>query len=143
MKTPATRFEVHINGKRFSDATVSLEDQLEVNIVTVAGQDAAVLAITAFIPEASKGGNYLRTENAVLRPGDSVTITLSAVEDAAPTSVGSAEPELQEESSEGGSMTCSFCGKTQLEVGKLVAGANAFICDECIVLCQEIITDED
>lgn len=39
------------------------------------------------------------------------------------------------------SCTCSFCGKTQDEVGKLVAGPNVYICDECIELCNEIVHD--
>ena len=37
---------------------------------------------------------------------------------------------------------CSFCGKTQDEVAKLIAGPNAYICNECIDLCNEIIADE-
>ncbi|GAB4338767.1 MAG: ATP-dependent Clp protease ATP-binding subunit ClpX [Desulfobulbaceae bacterium] len=37
--------------------------------------------------------------------------------------------------------TCSFCGKSQDEVGKLVAGPNVYICDECIELCTEIVRD--
>lgn len=37
---------------------------------------------------------------------------------------------------------CSFCGKTQDEVRKIVAGPDVFICDECILLCQEIIADD-
>ena len=37
---------------------------------------------------------------------------------------------------------CSFCGKTQNEVRKLVAGPTAYICDECIELCQSIIQEE-
>ena len=39
------------------------------------------------------------------------------------------------------SCTCSFCGKNQEEVGKLVAGPNVYICDECIDLCNEIVLD--
>lgn len=39
-------------------------------------------------------------------------------------------------------MRCSFCGKTQEQVDKLIAGLGAFICDECVELCQNII-DED
>ena len=35
--------------------------------------------------------------------------------------------------------TCSFCGKNQEEVGKLIAGPNVYICDECITLCNEIM----
>ena len=37
--------------------------------------------------------------------------------------------------------SCSFCGKNQDEVGKLIAGPNVYICDECINLCNEIVTD--
>ncbi|MDP3481001.1 MAG: ATP-dependent Clp protease ATP-binding subunit ClpX [Desulfoprunum sp.] len=37
---------------------------------------------------------------------------------------------------------CSFCGKNQNEVQKLIAGPNVFICDECIELCNEIVQDE-
>ena len=37
---------------------------------------------------------------------------------------------------------CSFCGKNQHEVKKLIAGPNVFICDECIDLCTDIITEE-
>ena len=37
---------------------------------------------------------------------------------------------------------CSFCGKSQHEVKKLIAGPSVFICDECISLCNDIIRDE-
>jgi len=37
--------------------------------------------------------------------------------------------------------SCSFCGKNQDEVSKLIAGPNVYICDECINLCNEIVTD--
>ena len=37
---------------------------------------------------------------------------------------------------------CSFCGKNQEQVSRLVAGPNVFICNECILLCQEIISDD-
>lgn len=39
-------------------------------------------------------------------------------------------------------MYCSFCGKSQYEVRKLIAGPTVFICDECVVLCEDIIWDE-
>ncbi|MBF0107632.1 MAG: ATP-dependent Clp protease ATP-binding subunit ClpX [Magnetococcales bacterium] len=45
--------------------------------------------------------------------------------------------------SESGSVLhCSFCGKTQHEVRKLIAGPSVFICNECVDLCQDIITEE-
>ena len=37
---------------------------------------------------------------------------------------------------------CSFCNKTQDQVRKLIAGPNAYICDECVDICAEIIEDE-
>jgi len=41
-----------------------------------------------------------------------------------------------------GYLRCSFCGKTQKEVRKLIAGPGVYICDECVTLCGEIIADE-
>jgi ATP-dependent Clp protease ATP-binding subunit ClpX len=41
----------------------------------------------------------------------------------------------------GVSCTCSFCGKSQQEVGKLIAGPSVFICDECIELCNEMVLE--
>ena len=41
-----------------------------------------------------------------------------------------------------GQLKCSFCGKTQDQVKKLVAGPGVYICDECIELCNEIIEEE-
>jgi ATP-dependent Clp protease ATP-binding subunit ClpX len=38
---------------------------------------------------------------------------------------------------------CSFCGKSQDEVEKLIAGPDVYICDECIELCNEIVLEED
>lgn len=40
------------------------------------------------------------------------------------------------------SLKCSFCGKTQEQVRKLIAGPNVYICDECIDLCSDIIYEE-
>jgi ATP-dependent Clp protease ATP-binding subunit ClpX len=42
----------------------------------------------------------------------------------------------------GGVLHCSFCGKSQDEVRKLIAGPTVYICDECIELCNEIIAEE-
>ncbi|TCS83485.1 ATP-dependent protease ATP-binding subunit ClpX [Tepidibacillus fermentans] len=45
-------------------------------------------------------------------------------------------------SDEKGTLKCSFCGKSQEQVRKLVAGPGVYICDECIELCNEIIEEE-
>ena len=39
-------------------------------------------------------------------------------------------------------LKCSFCGKSQKQVRKLIAGPGVYICDECIDLCNEIIEEE-
>lgn len=41
-----------------------------------------------------------------------------------------------------GALSCSFCGKSQKEVKKLIAGPGVYICDECIDLCNDIIAEE-
>ena len=38
---------------------------------------------------------------------------------------------------------CSFCGKSQHEVRKLIAGPTVFICDECVELCMDILKDDN
>ena len=48
----------------------------------------------------------------------------------------------REDFNNGGTIRCSFCGKTQDQVRRLVAGPNAYICNECILLCQEIVSDD-
>ena len=39
-------------------------------------------------------------------------------------------------------LKCSFCGKSQKQVKKLIAGPGVYVCDECIELCNEIIEEE-
>ena len=41
-----------------------------------------------------------------------------------------------------GNLSCSFCGKSQKEVKKLIAGPSVYICDECISLCNDILAEE-
>ena len=52
---------------------------------------------------------------------------------------------MTEETTSGDSgklLYCSFCGKSQNEVRKLIAGPSVFICDECVDLCNDIIREE-
>jgi len=50
--------------------------------------------------------------------------------------------EIQGRGEEGKLLYCSFCGKSQHEVRKLIAGPSVFICDECVELCNDIIREE-
>ncbi|HMQ10774.1 MAG TPA: ATP-dependent Clp protease ATP-binding subunit ClpX [Oligoflexia bacterium] len=47
------------------------------------------------------------------------------------------------EKNDGHNLSCSFCGKSQKEVKKLIAGPTVYICDECIELCNDIILEEN
>jgi ATP-dependent Clp protease ATP-binding subunit ClpX len=49
---------------------------------------------------------------------------------------------VSKDDSRSGQLTCSFCGKAQDEVKKLIAGPAVYICDECIELCKDIIAEE-
>lgn len=49
---------------------------------------------------------------------------------------------MNKEPSDKTTLYCSFCGKSQHEVRKLIAGPTVFICDECVELCQDIIKEE-
>ncbi len=42
----------------------------------------------------------------------------------------------------GSNLNCSFCGKSQKEVRKLIAGPSVFICDDCVRICEEIIAED-
>ena len=48
----------------------------------------------------------------------------------------------QDDNSSKTTLYCSFCGKSQHEVKKLIAGPTVFICDECVELCMDIIKEE-
>lgn len=50
--------------------------------------------------------------------------------------------ETKSKNSDGKLLYCSFCGKSQHEVRKLIAGPSVFICDECVDLCNDIIREE-
>jgi ATP-dependent Clp protease ATP-binding subunit ClpX len=49
---------------------------------------------------------------------------------------------MSESSSDNKVLYCSFCGKSQHEVRKLIAGPSVYICDECVELCNDIIREE-
>jgi ATP-dependent Clp protease ATP-binding subunit ClpX len=49
---------------------------------------------------------------------------------------------VKKKKDEGSNVACSFCGKSQKEVKKLIAGPTVYICDECIELCNDIIAEE-
>src|ERR1700723_4054 len=57
-------------------------------------------------------------------------------------SMWAAEAVMAKHDDRSGNLVCSFCGKSQDEVRKLIAGPTVYICDECIDLCNDIIAEE-
>ena len=53
-----------------------------------------------------------------------------------------ADDKMPSKDDNGKLLYCSFCGKSQHEVRKLIAGPSVFICDECVDLCNDIIREE-
>src|SRR3982750_1006846 len=81
------------------------------------------------------------------RPLRGSTATATARADAAIDAAGASDTAEQEidvaKFGDGGDLLkCSFCGKSQKQVKKLIAGPGVYICDECIDLCNEIIEEE-
>ena len=52
------------------------------------------------------------------------------------------DKEVHDKKDKSSTSYCSFCGKSQHEVLKLIAGPTVFICDECVDLCVDIIKEE-
>jgi|SRR5215467_605881 len=76
---------------------------------------------------------------------DNWNILSAKIEAAKPQSPGRPAPSSAKtgDSAAGTTLYCSFCGKSQHEVHKLIAGPTVFICDECVGLCDDIIDGED
>jgi ATP-dependent Clp protease ATP-binding subunit ClpX len=70
----------------------------------------------------------------------SAALTFTAVDrdDKKPLDAG-----IEDRMAEKNTLYCSFCGKSQHEVRKLIAGPTVFICDECVELCMDIIREEN
>jgi ClpX C4-type zinc finger/Glyoxalase superfamily protein len=57
--------------------------------------------------------------------------------------IDAAAPRGGDERAPARTLYCSFCGKSQHDVRKLIAGPSVFICDECVELCEDIVDQED
>jgi hypothetical protein len=69
-----------------------------------------------------------------------VKVNLTAIEEVAMTAaVATQTPATDTAAKE---LRCTFCGKSQFDVRKLIAGTTAFICDECVSLCVKICEDD-
>jgi len=83
------------------------------------------------------------------RTGESYSTSLQHLrarktEEAPMTDTENPEAPIPEEPTSGDSeiFSCSFCGKSQKDVKKLIAGPGSYICDECVALCADIISED-
>src|SRR5499427_3063716 len=65
------------------------------------------------------------------------------IETAAPPAIGERLTAAQNDGTLPRTLYCSFCGKSEHQVRKLVAGPSVFICDECVELCGDIFEPDD
>jgi hypothetical protein len=130
---------VKVNDELLYEANITEEDQFEIAFAKLLGDSAAVLNVTGFVPSSLEDKKYFNWESQRIYSNDEITIHLQQKQGNHETSFVSHEEEEDEEAES--SMVCSFCGKGDLEVKKMIAGENAFICNECVDLCQDIISD--
>jgi ClpX C4-type zinc finger len=71
-----------------------------------------------------------------------VKVDLTVVEVVPMTAAGATETAVPERARRD-ELRCTFCGKSQIDVRKLIAGPTVFICDECVALCVKICEDDD
>jgi hypothetical protein len=133
-------FEILLNGEVLCEAGVSEEDQLEAALVKLLGSDQPIFNITVFDPSNKAKESFESWKTEILKVGDEITIKLNPGE-GAESYVSGKEDEHQETGS-ASTLFCSFCNKGNFEVQSLVAGNDSYICDECIVMCHDIVEDE-
>ena len=134
-------YEISVNGEKLCEIGVNEEDQLEVALAKLVGDDGGVLNITALLPCSPQRKKSLEWETYYLQVGDEITVkTREATARQATYLDDYREPDEEDESES--TIFCSFCGKGNLEVEKIVAGNDAFICEECIQLCTDILDSE-
>ena len=134
-------FEILVNGKRKYTAGVADAEQLEARVETIGGSEEVVLSVTAF-PASQRSYPYFANWGTIsCAVGDEISVRL----------VDTNDPDIPKFSNygvgtpvdvKGEALLCSFCGKEKGEVKTLVAGPKAYICDECVALCSDIVADE-
>jgi hypothetical protein len=135
--------EILHNGKRLCVMGHEKSDSMQISLLYVKDGDVLGLSTWAYVrqtPELQETLSWLK-ERPVIRVGD--TIEMKVTRDLAPdaghlsSSFGRRVAEGQQE------LFCSFCGKSQHDVKKMVAGPRVFICNECVQLCTDVIGKED
>ena len=125
-------FEVYINGQKVCLAGIGNDGVLSIMTTFIASgesqrTDFRVGVLIKIDAETQQQVEWLDRE---LKVGDEITIKIVEAENYDAPMNGRTQ-----------SLQCSFCGKQQDEVSKLIAGPNNYICNECVVLCSQAIAE--
>ncbi len=134
------QYEIKSNGEVVCTAKVDEHDQLEVAIAKLVGYESPVINITAFLSSSPESSDPVVWETQKIEVGDEITITSKEI--ISETSSVNGDHYDEEDENYGSDMFCSFCGKGNHEINKMIAGEQAFICDECVELCSDIVESE-
>ncbi len=136
------QYEIKKNGEIICTAAVDEFDQLEVALAKLIGDDISILNVTAFIPSCAESNDYISWETRKVEIGDEITISTKEIPTESAPFIDGEHDEEEDENPES-EIYCSFCGKGNLEIDQMVSGDEAFICNECIELCSDIVKSEE
>ena len=136
--------EILHNGKRLCVMGHEKADSMQISLMYVKRDNALILTTDADVsqtPDLRETLSWLRDQPAI-REGDTIELRLAhdLVPDPGHVSHSFGKRVTGEKQQE---LYCSFCGKSQHKVKRLIAGPHVFICNECVGLCNDIIRDED
>src|SRR5262249_5650052 len=100
--------------------------------------------VSASQPASDVSASQPASDVSASQPASDVSASQPASDDSAlrPASdVSASQPASDVSASQSNTLYCSFCGKSQYEVFRLIAGPTVFICDECSDLCEQIVDD--
>ena len=132
--------EIILNDERLCIAGHEKEQWLQISVTQDANLRKPI--VTAYAKVRGEGGLETLAWLKDLPPlevNDALTLRLVPDGQADPGESIAAASKLASTAKE---VSCSFCGRSQKEVGTLIAGISVFICDECVAMCSEIIADK-
>ena len=131
-------YEISVNGKLLSKASVSECDQLEAALAKLVGEREPILNFTVFSPSARYPNKHISWQTDQIDVGDELLIRIVEDDGSSDATIKTIEDLNAEVVSK---CFCSFCGKGDREVPSMIAGKDGvFICNECVELCVDINT---
>ena len=135
--------EILHNGKRLCVMGHEKAESMQVSLFYVKRANALMLTTHADVSptaDLSEALSWLRDLPAI-REGDTIELRLAA--DLVPDPGHVTHSFGKRVTGEQQELFCSFCGRSQHKVKRLIAGPRVFICNECVDLCNDVIRDDD